>query len=88
MYAVALGAGFFGLLGWIAAAAVAASVDGWERIDPDERLGVNGRSAVAGVFGFGMAGLSAAYAGWPTAAAAGAAILGAVAAAAVARLAP
>ena len=88
VFAIALGVGFFGLLGWIVASAVASSVDGWERIEPDERLGINGRTAVAGVFGFGMAGLSAAYAGWPAAAAAGAAIVGAIAAGAIARPAP
>ncbi|MBT8215574.1 MAG: hypothetical protein KJO17_01845 [Acidimicrobiia bacterium] len=88
LFAIALGVGFLGLLGWIVTSAVAASVDGWEGIDPDERLGTNGRTAVAGVFGFGMAGLSAAYAGWPTAATAGAAIVGAIAAGAIARLAP
>lgn len=88
VFAIALGLGFVGLLAWISAAAVASSVEGWQRIDPDERFGTNGRSAVGGVFGFGMAGLSAAYAGWPAVAAVGSAVVGAIAAVAIARLAP
>ncbi len=77
LFGVALATGFLGLLGWIAATAVADSVDGWESADPEERFGLTGRRVVAGVFGFGMAGLSAAYAGWPIAVATVAALAGA-----------
>jgi len=79
VFGVALAVGFLAVLGWIAAVAVADSVDGWEGVDPDTRFGLNGRRVVAGVLGFGMAGLSAAYAGWPIPLATGAAVVGAVA---------
>jgi hypothetical protein len=78
LYGFALGFGAVALLAWIAAVAVASSVDGWDNVDPDARFGLNGRRLVAGVFAFGMAGLSASYAGWPTAVAAIAAVAGAV----------
>ena len=78
LYAVTLVAGFVALLAWVAMSVVAANVDGWDRYDPDRRVGPWGRRVVAGLVGFGMAGLSATYAGWPTAAAAGAAVAGLV----------
>lgn len=77
LFGVALAIGMLGLLGWIAAVGVAGSVDGWEGVDPDARFGMTGRRVVAAVLGFGMAGLSAAYAGWPMALATGAALVGA-----------
>ena len=77
VFALALGLGFVAMLGWIAASAVAASVDGWEKVDPDARFGLVGRRVVAAVLGFGMAGLSAAYAGQPMALATLAAVAGA-----------
>lgn len=63
VYAVALAAGIVLLLAWIAAAAVAAWVDGWEFADPEQRFGARGRFVVAGSIGFGMAGMSATYGG-------------------------
>lgn len=84
VFGVALGLGFVAVLAWIAAVAVAGSVPGWENVNPDTRLGLLGRRVVAAVFGFGMAGLSAAYAGWPMAVATLAAVGGAAVAAAVA----
>ena len=78
VFGFALGLGLVAVLGWIAALAVATSVDGWERVDPDARFGVTGRRVVAGLLGFGMAGLSAAYAGQPMALATVAALAGAV----------
>ena len=86
VFAFALGFGFVALLGWIAATAVAESVDGWEKVDPDARFGLTGRRVVAGVLGFGMAGLSAAYAGQPMALATLAAVAGAILGAAIAGL--
>ncbi len=86
VFGFALGFGLIALLGWIAATAVAGSVEGWEKVDPDARFGLTGRRAVAGVFGFGMAGLSAAYAGWPMAVAIIAALAGAIVAGVVAGL--
>ena len=77
-YGWARGFGAVALLAWIAAGGVASSVDGWENVDPDARFGMTGRRLVAGVFAFGMAGLSASYAGWPTVVATIAAAAGAV----------
>lgn len=84
VFGIALGLGILSLLGWIAAVAVSSTVEGWESVDPDARFGMTGRRAVAALFGFGMAGLSAAYAGWAIALATAAAILGAMGAAAIA----
>jgi hypothetical protein len=64
VYAIALAVGFLLLLGWIVGVALAAWVEGWEWADPERRFGGNGRWFVAGVFGFGMAGMSATFAGW------------------------
>lgn len=81
VYGIALAVGAVGLLVWLAGVALSSNVAGWDRYDPDRRLGTGGRRVVAAVFGFGMAGLSASYAGWPTALAALAAATGATAAA-------
>ena len=87
VFGSALGFGTILLLAWIVAVAVAGSVGGWEKIDPDARFGLTGRRVVAAVFGFGMAGLSAAFAGWPMVVATLAALAGAVVAGTVAGLA-
>lgn len=87
VFGYALGLGTVALLAWIIAVAVAGSVEGWAKADPDARFGLTGRRIVAAVFGFGMAGLSAAFAGWPMAVATLAAAAGAVVAGAVAGLA-
>lgn len=78
LYAVALAAGLIALLGWIALAASARSVDGWSDRHPDTRFGRRGRLALAGIVGFGMAGLSATFAGWATALAVVGAVAGGV----------
>ena len=75
-FAVALVVGFLALIAWVSMSIVAANVTGWERFDPDRRLGPWGRRGIAGLIGFGMAGLSATYAGWPTVAVIGAAVAG------------
>jgi len=75
VFAITLVAGVVLLFVWIVAATVAEVVAGWERFDP-ERLGSKVRSGVGAILGFGMAGLSAAYAGWPGVAAASAAMAG------------
>ncbi|MGI9611185.1 MAG: hypothetical protein ACR2NL_12905 [Acidimicrobiia bacterium] len=87
VFGFALGFGTILLLAWIAAVTVAESVEGWAKVDPDARFGLTGRRLVAAVFGFGMAGLSAAFVGWPMAVATLAAVAGAVVAWAVAGLA-
>ncbi len=86
VFGFALGFGSVAVFAWIIAVAVADSVEGWEKVSPDARFGLTGRRVVAAVFGFGMAGLSAAYAGWPMAIATLAAAAGAVVAAAIAGL--
>jgi len=73
LYAIVLGFGFVSMLVWVARAAIADTVDGWEAVDPEVRFGARGRYVVAGALGFGLAGMSATFAGWPA--------LGAVAAA-------
>lgn len=78
VYAVSVVVGMVGLLAWVAAVAVADMVDGWAWADPEARFGVRGRVAVAAVIGFGMAGMSSSFGGWPAVAAFGAAVGGAV----------
>jgi CHASE2 domain-containing sensor protein len=79
LFGAALFIGFSMLLIWIAASMVAGSVDGHEHQDPEKRFGVIGRSVMSGVFGFGMAGLSSLYAGWPVPLVFVSAVFGAVA---------
>ena len=64
VYGISLLIGAFALLVWIAATAVAHTVDGWDRIEPQERFGAVGRLVLGGVVGFGMAGMSASFGGW------------------------
>ena len=77
VYAVVLAVGFVALLIWIAQTAIADTVSGWDRIDPEVRFGSRGRYAVGAAIGFGLAGMSATFAGWPVVAAIGAAVGGA-----------
>jgi hypothetical protein len=85
VYAFALVAGLLMLLAWIVGVALGAWVEGWEFADPDRRFGATGRSFVAGAFGFGMAGMSATFAGWHAIFALVAALLGTAALVAVSR---
>jgi hypothetical protein len=77
LYAIALLAGLLALLTWIAATAIAASVAGKESLDPEQRFGRSGRFLIAGVMAFGLAGMSATFAGWEPALAFAAAAAGA-----------
>ena len=86
LYAIALVAGLLMLLAWIVGVALGAWVDGWDFADPERRFGATGRSVVAGAIGFGIAGMSATFAGWHTLLAAAAALVGAAAMVAVARV--
>lgn len=86
IYALALIVGFVALIAWIVGAALGAWVDGWEFADPEARFGATGRSIVAGLVGFGIAGMSATFAGWHAVLALAAALLGVVAMVAVARV--
>ena len=78
LFGFALVLGILALLGWIALSAVAGGVAGWDRYDPERLAGVWGRRSTLALVGFGMAGLSASYAGWPTVAVLAAAAVGAV----------
>jgi len=85
VYAISLFLGFLLLLAWIVGVAVGSWVEGWEFADPERRFGATGRSVVAGVVGFGMAGMSASFGGWPPALAILGALAGALAMVVVAR---
>jgi hypothetical protein len=64
LYAVVLAVGLVALGTWIAAGAIASSVDGRSSLDPEARFGPRGRMAIGSAVGLGMGGLSATYAGW------------------------
>ncbi len=66
LYAIALGVGAISIIAWVAMVAVAETVEGWEHVDPDRRFGGRGRTAVAATAGFGLAGMSSSFGGWPT----------------------
>ena len=76
LFGIPLLIGIILMLAWIAATAVAATVDGWDVVDPEVRFGRVGRFVLAGTVGFGIAGISALYAGWPSLLALGAGIAG------------
>lgn len=78
VYAVSLVVGVVLLLAWVAAVAVAETVDGWDHVDPENRFGFRGRLGVAAPTGFGLGGMSATFAGWPAALAVTAAVAGAI----------
>ncbi len=78
LFGIPLLIGIVLMLAWIAATAVAGTVDGWDSVDPELRFGRIGRFALAGTIGFGMAGISALYAGWPSLLAFGAGLAGIV----------
>lgn len=84
IYAISLVLSLLLLLAWVAAVAIAGMVDGAETFDPESRFGTRGRLALAAGLGFGLAGLSASYAGWPDVIALIAALGGAVIVAGVA----
>ncbi len=81
VYAVTLGAGSMALLAWIGLRGLVANLPGLARVDPERRWGTRGRQVVAALVGFGIAGLSSAYAGWPAAGTVAAAVAAAAGAA-------
>ena len=85
LYSIVLAIGTVALILWIVGVAAAAMVDAWASWDPDVRFGSTGRSVVAFVLGFGLAGMSSAFAGWATALTLVAAIVGGVMLVGVAR---
>lgn len=68
VYAIALVVGVILMIAWIFATYLRGNVDGW-RFDPEERFGKPGRRLVAGLMGFGLAGMSAEFSpfdlSWP-----------------------
>ena len=78
LFGVALMIGIIMLLLWIAGTSIAANVQGREQLDPERRFGVVGRSVMAAFLGFGMAGMSSLYAGWPVPMVIFSSVLGAV----------
>lgn len=69
VYAVALSLGVVSLIAWIFCTYLAGNVEAWKGINPEERFGKRGRQVVAGLVGFGMAGMSAEFSprdlSWP-----------------------
>ena len=61
VYAVVLVIGVVALIGWMLAHGASRNADD-DRFDPEQRWGVPGRRIVAGLVGFGMAGMSAEFA--------------------------
>lgn len=76
VYAIVLVVGVVALFAWLVLAAIGTSVEGWDDVDPERRFGRIGRFAVAALVGFGMAGMSSTFAGWPALATIAAAIAG------------
>lgn len=60
VYSVTLVVGFAALLAWIGARALALNIER-PSVDPEQRWGLAGRRLVAGLVGFGMAGMSAEF---------------------------
>ena len=69
VYAIVLAAGVVLLIAWIFATYLGSNVVDWKRFDPEERLGKPGRRVIAGLVGFGIAGMSAEFSpfdlSWP-----------------------
>lgn len=69
VYAIALALGALALIAWIFATYLAGNVGAWSRVNPEGRFGKRGRMIVAGLVGFGMAGMSAEFSprdlSWP-----------------------
>jgi hypothetical protein len=69
VYAIVLAVGVVLLIAWIFATYLGGNVAEWRRFDPEERVGKRGRRLVAGLAGFGLAGMSAEFSpfdlAWP-----------------------
>ena len=84
IYAIATLVGVGGLIAWALLRGIRA--DGsYARFDPEARFGERGRMTVAGVTGFGLAGMSSTFAGWSTVLTVIAAVGGAALVAVIAR---
>lgn len=69
VYAVCTILGVVGIVGWIALGMAASAAEDKPHLDPELRFGSTGQYTVAAVAGFGLAGMSASFAGWNAAAA-------------------
>ena len=78
-YWLTLAVGFVALIVWVFLRGMA-DADAWVHLDPEVRF-PQAKLVVAGLVGFGIAGLSSAYGGWNGVASGAAAIAGAAAAA-------
>ncbi len=78
-YWLTLAVGFVALIVWVFLRGMA-DADVWVRLDPEARL-PQAKLVVAGLVGFGIAGLSSSYGGWNGLASGAAAIAGAAVAA-------
>ena len=76
LFALPLVVGLFLMVTWIGATAAAGSVEGWDHLDPELRVGATGRFLLAFLIGFGMAGISALFAGWGNLLSIGAGLVG------------
>jgi hypothetical protein len=69
VYAIVLSIGVVLLIAWIFSVYLAGNVPAWSHWSPEERFGKRGRRMVAGLVGFGMAGMSAEFSprdlSWP-----------------------
>jgi len=69
VYAIVLSLGVVLLIAWIFATYLGGNVPAWTRVDPEERFAKTGRRLVAGLVGFGLAGMSAEFSpfdlSWP-----------------------
>jgi hypothetical protein len=85
LYAICTVLGVVALLTWITLGIAASAGDDRRYLDPELRFGERGRVVVAAVLGFGLAGMSASFAGWGNGLALLGAISGAIAAVLVGR---
>jgi hypothetical protein len=71
VYAIVLAVGVLGLVAWIFVSYLAGNAESFNRLDPERRWGRGGRRLLAGMVGFGMAGLSSEFSprniSWPIA---------------------
>ncbi|MCZ7532915.1 MAG: hypothetical protein M5U23_05860 [Acidimicrobiia bacterium] len=85
LYGIILLIGLALMLVWLVLTAIASGVEGWDGVDPERRWGITGRSVVAGLIGFGMAGISVLYTTAPEVLSIAGAVVGGIALIAVAR---
>jgi hypothetical protein len=78
LFAVAIAVGSVGILTLVVVSAISPPSPGEGGADTDRRRGVVARAILGGSFGFGMAGIAAAYAGWSAVASVAAAIVAGV----------